>query len=89
MSVEIHKPTAVMPDAASRMYSPEPTTRTSASVVESVVPLNVGSGPKPNTAPPATRPDTITPRSSAPVSDIAERYFAPSNFARPIGLTSR
>src|SRR4249920_487086 len=47
VSVEIHKPTAVIPDAASRMYSPEPTTRASASVVESVVPLNVGSGPKP------------------------------------------
>src|SRR5882672_8677680 len=76
VSVEMNSPTAMMPDAATRMYTPDPSTRRSASHVVSVVPLSVGSGPNPNTAPPATRPARITPASNAPVSVIADRYLA-------------
>src|SRR6266480_5287929 len=75
VSVEIHMPTATMPEAASRMNAPEARILAMPSTTERDVPDNVGIGWIPNTIPPATRTAQITITSSVPVNVIAAAYF--------------
>jgi hypothetical protein len=89
VSVEIHMPTATMPDAASRMNAPDAKILTRPSATDRDVPESVGIGWIPNTTPPASRPEKITITSNAPVNVIASPYFDMISRGRRTGRTNR
>src|SRR5438445_3138397 len=89
VSVEIHMPTATIPDAARRMTAPEARILTRPSITERDVPESVGIGWIPNTTPPANKPEQITISSNVPVNVIAAAYFDTISLGRRTGRTSR
>src|SRR4029079_4010049 len=89
VSVEIHMPTATIPEAASRMNTPDARILARPSSTESDVPESVGIGWIPNTTPPASSPEAITISNSAPVNAIAAAYFDTISLVRRTGRTKR